>query len=99
MNNFHMLNVEVLAKCKPGLRMVKVAVGLLFDKPALIADLLSFYGHSATLHVGMEKPLPMNSPLRAMDRCIVEKVNGSNTVGAVNKASFQAIDRLAGFLN
>lgn len=45
-----------------------------------------------------DEPLPMDSPLRSMDRCIFGTHNGSSTVDAVVRASHEAIDRLAGFL-
>jgi len=42
--------------------------------------------------------LPIDSPLRNMERCIFGTHNGSNTVDAVIRASHAAIDRLAGFI-
>lgn len=98
-HNFHMLNAEVLAKTKAGIRIVNVARGPLIDEPALIAALQSGHVHSAALDVFEDEPLPMDSPLRGMDRCIFGTHNGSNTVDAVIRASYEAIDRLAGFLN
>ncbi len=98
-HNFHMLNAAVLAKSKAGLRVVNVARGPLIDEPALIAALQSGHVHSAALDVFEDEPLPMDSPLRSMERCIFGTHNGSNTVDAVIRASYEAIERLAGFLN
>ena len=98
-HNFHMLNAEVLARCMAGIRVVNVARGPLIDEAALIAALQSGQVHSAALDVSEDEPLPMASPLRQMDRCIFGTHNGSNTVDAVIRASHEAIDRLAGFLN
>lgn len=98
-HNFHMLNAGVLARCKAGLRVVNVARGPLIDEAALIAALQTGQVHSAALDVFEDEPLPMDSPLRGMDRCIFGTHNGSNTVDAVIRASYEAIDRLAGFLN
>lgn len=96
-HNHHMLNADVLARCKTGLRVVNVARGPLIDEAALIAALQSGQVHSAALDVFEVEPLPMDSPLRSMERCIFGSHNGSNTVDAVIRASHEAIDRLAGF--
>lgn len=97
-HNFHMLNADVLAQCKEGIRIVNVARGPLIDEAALIAALQSGHVHSAALDVFEVEPLPADSPLRDMDRCIFGSHNGSNTVDAVIRASHEAITKLAGFL-
>jgi len=96
-HNFHMLDADVLAKCKSGIRVVNVARGPLIDEQALIAALQSGQVHSAALDVFEVEPLPADSPLSGMDRCIFGSHNGSNTVDAVIRASHEAIERLAGF--
>jgi len=96
-HNHHMLNGDVLTRCKPGIRVVNVARGPLIDENALIAALQSGQVHSTALDVFEVEPLPMDSPLRKMERCIFGSHNGSNTVDAVIRASHEAIERLAGF--
>lgn len=96
-HNYHMLNAEVLAKCKPGIRVVNVARGPLIDEAALIEALQSGQVHSAALDVFEVEPLPMNSPLRDMERCIFGSHNGSNSVDAVIRASHEAVTRLSNF--
>lgn len=97
-HNFHMLDAGVLARCKPGIRIVNVARGPLIDEAALIAALQSGHVHSAALDVFEIEPLPSNSPLREMERVILGTHNGSNTIDGVIRASHTAINRLADFL-
>ncbi|CUH51520.1 phosphoglycerate dehydrogenase [Shimia marina] len=96
-HNFHMLDADVLSKCKAGVRVVNVARGPLIDEAALVSALQSGHVHSAALDVFEVEPLPMDSPIRGMERCILGTHNGSNTVDAVIRATHTAIDRLAGF--
>lgn len=98
-HNFHMLNTEVLARTRKGVRIVNVARGPLINEAALIAALQSGHVHSAALDVFEIEPLPMDSPLREMDRCIFGTHNSSNTIDGVIRASHSAIDKLAGFLD
>jgi len=96
-HNRHMLNADVLARCMAGIRIVNVARGPLIDEAALVAALQSGHVHSAALDVFEVEPLPADSPLRGMERCIFGSHNGSNSVDAVIRASHTAIERLAGF--
>lgn len=98
-HNFHMLNADVLARCKQGVRIVNVARGPLIDEAALINALQSRHVHSAALDVFEVEPLPTGSPLRDMERCIFGSHNASNTVDAVIRASHTAIEKLSGFLS
>ena len=98
-HNHHMLNADVLASAKDGIRIVNVARGPLIDEAALIAALQSGKVYSAALDVFEIEPMPADSPLRDMERCVFGTHNGSNTVDAVIRASHQAIDKLAGFLS
>ena len=96
--NRHMLNAGVLSRCALGIRVINVARGPLIDEAALVAALQSGHVHSAALDVFETEPLPMDSPLRAMDRCIFGTHNGSNTIDGVIRASEAALSHLAGFL-
>ncbi|MEL7090196.1 MAG: NAD(P)-dependent oxidoreductase [Pseudomonadota bacterium] len=95
--NLHMLNADTLATCRPGIRIVNVARGPLIDEAALVAALQSGHVHSAALDVFEVEPLPADSPLRAMERCIFGTHNGSNSVDAVVRASHAALDKMSGF--
>jgi len=96
--NRHMLNRETLAMCKPGVRVVNVARGPLIDEQALIEGLQSGHVCSAALDVFEQEPLPGDSALREMPRCILGSHNGSNTSDAVAKTNDRAIAKLLEFL-
>jgi len=92
--NRHMLNAETLATAKDGVRVINVARGPLIDERALLTALTAGKVHSAALDVFEVEPLPMESGLRAVDRCVFGSHNGSNTVDAVLRASDRAISIL-----
>lgn len=94
----HMFNEEVLASCKPGVRIVNVGRGPVIKEAALLAGLETGQVHSAALDVFEVEPLPKNNKLRAYDRCIFGSHNGSNTQDAVRRVSRQAIAHLFDFL-
>jgi D-3-phosphoglycerate dehydrogenase / 2-oxoglutarate reductase len=97
-SSHHMLNAEVLAQCKPGVRVVNVGRGPIIDEPALEAALHSGQVFSAALDVFETEPLPMHSPLRSHPRCVLGSHNASNTADAVARTSEIAIGKLMGFL-
>lgn len=96
--NRHMLNADVLAKVKDGVRVVNVARGPLIDEKMLIAALESGKVHSVALDVFENEPLPMDSPLRRLERCVFGSHNGSNTSDAVWKTSVRAARLMFDFL-
>lgn len=96
--NRHMLNADVLARCKRGVFVVNVARGPLIDEPALMRALEAGQVQAAALDVFESEPLPLDSPLRNMPQCIFGSHNGSNTRDAVRRASHEAMSRLFGFL-
>lgn len=97
-SSHHMLNANVLAKCKPGVRVVNVGRGPIIDEPALEAALESGRVFSAALDVFEVEPLPMNSTLRTHPRCVLGSHNASNTADAVERTSEIAIGKLMGYL-
>lgn len=97
-SSYHMLNAEVLAQCKPGVRVVNVGRGPIVDQPALEAALQSGQVFSAALDVFEVEPLPMDSSLRSHPRCVFGSHNASNTADAVVRTSEIAIGKLIGFL-
>lgn len=97
-SSHHMLNTDVLAQCKPGVRVVNVGRGPIIDELALEAALASGQVFSAALDVFETEPLPMHSALRSHPRCVFGSHNASNTADAVARTSEIAIGKLMGFL-
>lgn len=89
-----MLNREVLASCKPAVRVVNVGRGPLIEEAALVEALSSGKVAAAALDVFEDEPLPADSPLRGFDRCVFGSHNSSNTVEAVHRTSLRAIELL-----
>jgi D-3-phosphoglycerate dehydrogenase len=97
-SSHHMLNADVLARAKPGVRVVNVGRGPVVDEAALAAALQSGQVFSAALDVFEEEPMPADSPLRQHARCVFGSHNASNTADAVVRTSHIAIARLMEFL-
>jgi D-3-phosphoglycerate dehydrogenase len=97
-SSHHMLNAEVLAQCKPGVRVVNVGRGPIIDEPALEAALSSGQVFSAALDVFEVEPLPMVSSLRSHQRCVFGSHNASNTADAVTRTSEIATKKLIAYL-
>lgn len=98
-SNYHMFNQQTIAKCKKGVQIINVARGQLIDEIALINALETDHVSAAALDVFEKEPLPANSPLLNMERCILGTHNGSNTKEAVQRTSIEALKRMQVFLN
>ncbi|MCF6355439.1 MAG: phosphoglycerate dehydrogenase [Candidatus Polarisedimenticolaceae bacterium] len=90
----YMVNTEVLEIAKRGVRIVNVGRGPVICEPDLVAALRSGKVYSAALDVFEDEPLPLNSPLRRLSRCLFGSHNASNTVDAVERTSHIAIQKL-----
>lgn len=90
----HLVNARTLALMKRGARVVNTGRGPLIDEPALVDALQSGHIGGAALDVFEVEPLPMDSPLRAMDNVILGAHNGSNTREAVQRTSARAVENL-----
>jgi len=93
-----MFNAGIVPKLKPGVRVVNVSRGPVIVEADLVSALQAGVVHSAALDVFEVEPLPADSPLRSMDRCIFGSHNGSNSADAVRRVSHIAIDKIARFL-
>jgi D-3-phosphoglycerate dehydrogenase len=88
------INADTLASMKPGARLVNVSRGPLVEEAALTEALAGGRLAGAALDVFEVEPLPMTSPLRDFDACILGSHNGSNTTEAILRASAKAVDNL-----
>ncbi|WP_321413328.1 phosphoglycerate dehydrogenase [uncultured Desulfobacter sp.] len=98
-HNHHMFNKETIKKCKQGVHVINVARGPLIDETSLFDALERQHVSAAALDVFETEPLPGDSPLRSMERCIFGTHNGSNTREAVRRTSLEAIKKVREFLN
>ncbi|WP_151447313.1 phosphoglycerate dehydrogenase [Lacisediminimonas profundi] len=97
-SSHHMLNADVLAKAKSGVRVVNVGRGPIIDEKALENALKSGQVYSAALDVFEIEPVPTESFLRQHPRCVLGSHNASNTADAVERTSNIAIGKLMEFL-
>jgi D-3-phosphoglycerate dehydrogenase len=97
-SSLHMVNANVFAKAKNGVRVVNVGRGPVIDERALESALKSGKVYSAALDVFEKEPLPMSSSLRTHSRCIFGSHNASNTTDAVSRTSEIAIRKLKDYL-
>lgn len=97
--NHHMLNHGSITLLKKGSFVINVARGPLINEVDLLAALKSGHITAAALDVFEQEPLPVDSELRNFPNCIFGSHNSSNTIEAVHRASIEAIDKLAGFLD
>lgn len=94
----HMVNAGTIAALRPGVRVINVSRGPVIDESALVDALRTGQVHSAALDVFEVEPLPADSPLRDLPRCVLGSHNGSNTEEAVMRASLQAARHIFEFL-
>jgi len=98
LSSHHMVNSEVFAKAKQGVRVVNVGRGPVIDEQALVESLKTGKVYSAALDVFEAEPLPLNSYLRTHPHCVFGSHNASNTTDAVERTSNIAIKKLFGYL-
>lgn len=68
---YHLLNAEAFGKMKDGVVVVNTSRGPLIDENALAEAIRSGKVSAAGLDVYETEPLPMNSPLRQLDRVVL----------------------------
>ena len=97
-DNHHLLNESILGLLKPGVRVVNVSRGPLIKEIALLEGLANGVITSAALDVFEVEPLSQSNEILNHPKCIVGSHNGSNTIDAVVRASYEAIRLLDAML-
>ena len=96
--NHHLLDESILGVLKPGVRVVNVSRGPLIKETALLEGLANGVITSAALDVFEVEPLSQSNEILNHPKCIVGSHNGSNTIDAVVRASYEAIRLLDAML-
>jgi len=96
--NHHLLDKSILGFLKPGVRVVNVSRGPLIKETALLEGLASGIITSAALDVFEVEPLDQSNEILNHPKCILGSHNGSNTIDAVVRASYEAIRLLDAML-
>jgi D-3-phosphoglycerate dehydrogenase len=97
-DSHHLLNESILGLLKPGVRVVNVSRGPLIKETALLEGLANGVITSAALDVFEVEPLSQSNEILNHPKCIVGSHNGSNTIDAVVRASYEAIRLLDAML-
>jgi D-3-phosphoglycerate dehydrogenase len=93
-DTMNLINAELLAKAKPGLRIVNVARGGIIDESALADAISNGPVGGAAIDVFAEEPTTV-SPLFALPEVTVTPHLGASTVEAQLKAGVQAAEQVA----
>jgi phosphoglycerate dehydrogenase-like enzyme len=89
-----LLGARELALMRPGALLVNTARGGLVDEAALADSLRSGHLGGAAFDAFVEEPLPLDSPLLALDSFVASPHAGAATSEAARRASLLAVDLL-----
>jgi D-3-phosphoglycerate dehydrogenase len=78
----HLIGKAQLALMKPGACLINASRGPVVDESALIAALQENRIAGAALDVFEEEPLPLDSPLRQLDNCLLAPHNANSSPAA-----------------
>lgn len=92
--NRHMLSKSEFALMQSGVYIINTSRGALIDEEALVQALREGKIAGAALDVFEQEPLPLDSPLREFDNCILGTHNSSNTSEAVMRVNEVSIRNL-----
>jgi D-3-phosphoglycerate dehydrogenase len=93
-SNYHMIGKKEFQQMKERVYLINTSRGPLIDQEALITALKEGKIAGAALDVFENEPLPMDSPLRSINTCILGAHNSSNTLDAIMRVNELAISNL-----
>lgn len=94
----HLINAEVLGKCKKGVRLVNCARGGIIDEAALVAAIESGQVAGAALDVFEKEPLPADSPLLKLGNKLITTPHlGASTEEAQVNVALDVAEQLRDF--
>jgi D-3-phosphoglycerate dehydrogenase / 2-oxoglutarate reductase len=80
--SFHLIGHAELALMQPSAYLINTSRGPVIDEPALVEALRARALAGAALDVFEVEPLPRDSPLRALDNCLLAPHNSNNSMAA-----------------
>jgi len=92
--SFHLIGDEELGLMRPAAHLINTARGPLIDQSALIEALAERRIAGAALDVFEVEPLPLGSPLRAMDNCLLAPHNANSDSAAHKRVHESTIANL-----
>jgi D-3-phosphoglycerate dehydrogenase / 2-oxoglutarate reductase len=92
--SWRLIGRDELAVMRPSAYLINTARGPLIDEPALIGALSERRIAGAALDVYEVEPLPVNSPLRAIDRCLLAPHNANSSLAARSRVHETTIANL-----
>ena len=94
----YLINKNNIILAKRGVKIINISRGQILNENDVIDLLETEFIDSVGLDVFEIEPLPINSKLNKFNKCIFGSHNSSNTLEAVDKTSYKAINYLVDFL-
>ncbi len=92
--SYHLINAETLSLVKPGAVIINTARGPVIDEPAMVAALKSGGLGGAALDVFEVEPLPLDSPLLALDNVMLAAHNSNASPAAWERVHWNTLRNL-----
>lgn len=93
-STYHMLDKHKLLLCKKGVGIVNVSRGSVVKEDDIVELLQTQHVSGLATDVFEDEPVTKDSKLLHMDNCILGSHNSSNTLEAVDRTTFKAVDTL-----